>query len=139
MASRLLCVLTALGIALAVTGITNTAIAADPDPCQASGGTVTNVYKADNPASKKAVELGNKIAVQIDTLENLTRLRTEATCRKKPVVLFVNGEGTENQPVGLTANGALLFFLRHAGGTHDFWNSLLGRPDFNARPVHVTV
>jgi hypothetical protein len=139
MASRLLCTLTALGIAFAVPGVTNTALAADSEPCHASGATVTNAYKADHPSSKKAVELGNKIAVQIDTLENLTKLRTEATCRKKLIVLYVNGEATENQPAGVTANGALLFFLRHAGGTHDFWNSLLGRPDFKARTVHVTV
>ena len=140
MASRLLCTLTAIGIAFAVTGITNTAIAADSDACQPSGAAVTDVYRVGNSANKKAVELGNNIALQIDSAENLAKLRAEATCRKKPIVLYVNGEATENQYAGLTGadNNALVFFLRHAGGTHDFWNLLLGRPDFNARTLRVT-
>jgi hypothetical protein len=142
MTSRLLCILTGLGIALAVAGSTHAAIAADPpeDPCKPSAPpvTVTDVYKAGgDPTNKETkVELGNQIAVELD---DLAKFRKEATCRKKSVVLYVNGQATENMSVGLPENNPLVFFLRHVGATDDFWDVLLGRPDFGSRPLRVSV
>jgi hypothetical protein len=141
MTSRLLCILTGLGIALAIAGSTHVAIAADPDPCQPNGGspTVTDVYKVGDPTKKETkVELGNQIAVELD---NLAKFRAEETCRKKSIILYVNGQATGNKYAGLTGpeNNALIFFLRHVGATNDFWNVLLGRPDFDLRTLRISV
>jgi hypothetical protein len=126
-------------MALAIAGSTHPAIAADPAPCQPSGAVVTDVYKVGDPTKKETeVELGNKIAVQLD---DLAKFRAEATCRKKSIILYVNGQATGNKYAGLTGpeNNALVFFLRHVGATNDFWNVLLGRPDFDPRTLHINV
>jgi uncharacterized coiled-coil protein SlyX len=142
MASRLLCILLGLGIALAIAGSPRAAIAADPEPCQPSGATVIDVYKVGDPTKKETeVELGNKIAVQLD---DLAKFRGEAACRKKSILLYVNGQATGNKYAGLTGsekpeNNALIFFLRHVGATNDFWNVLLGRPNFDPRTLHINV
>jgi hypothetical protein len=144
MTSRLLCILTGLGIALAVAGSTHAAIAADPpkDPCKSDPPvtiTVTDVYKVGDPTKKETkVELGNEIAVQLD---NSAKFHEEATCRKKDILLYLNGQATGNKEAGMTGkeNNALIFFLRHVGATHDFWDMLLGRPNFDSRPLHVSV
>jgi hypothetical protein len=143
MTSRLLRILTGLGIALAIAGSTHAATAADPvDPCKEADPpvTVTDVYKVDDDPNKKEtkVELGNKIAVELD---DFPKLRREATCRKKNIVLYLNGQATENQSAGFTGpkNNGLIFFLRHVGATHNFWDVLLGRPDFDPRPLRVSV
>jgi hypothetical protein len=142
MTSRLLSILTGLAIVVAVAGSTH-ALAADPDdPCKPADPavTVTDVYKVDGDPTKKEtkVELGNEIAVELD---DLPKFRKEVTCRKKSVVLYVNGQATGNKYAGLTGpeNNALIFFLRHVGATNDFWNVLLGRPDFDPRTLRISV
>jgi hypothetical protein len=139
MTSRLLSLLTGLAIVVAIAGSTHAAIAADP-PCQPSGATVIDVYKAGGDPTKKEtrVELGNQVAVELD---DLAKFRAEAACRKKPVVLYVNGQATGNKDAGLTGqkDNALVFFLRQVGATHDFWDVLLGRPDFDPRTLRISV
>src|SRR3954469_18288511 len=139
MTSRLQCILAGLGIAFAIAGTTDTAIAADPEPCQPSGATAIDVYKVGDPGVREsAIEVVNQIAVEVD---NLARFRAEAICRKKSILLFVNGQATANRYAALAPkdNNALVFFLRHVGATPDFWNVLRGGLDFGKRPLGISV
>lgn len=140
MISQWLRVLTGLGIGLAIVGGSGrTAMAADTDPCKPSGASVTGAYKLGDPTKKEyVVELGNQVAVVLD---KPTEFLAEATCRKKSVVLYVNGQATGNILAGLTGpqNNTLVFFLRQVGATHEFWNVLLGRPDFDPRAMRISV
>ncbi len=140
MMSQWLRILTGLGIGLAIVGGPGrTAMAADTDPCKPSGATVTDAYKLGDPTKKEyVVELGNKVAVVLD---KPTEFLTEAACRKKSIVLYVNGQATGNILAGLTGpqNDTLIFFLRQVGATHEFWNVLLGRPDFDPREMRISI
>lgn len=133
-------ILMGLGIGLAIVGGPGrTAMAADTDPCKPSGATVTDAYKFGDPTEKEyIVELGNKVAVVVD---KPTEFLTEAACRKKSIVLYVNGQATGNILAGLTGpqNNTLIFFFRQVGATHEFWNVLLGRPDFDPREMRISV
>jgi hypothetical protein len=86
----------------------------------------------------ETVELKNKIAVVLD---NPGLLFKEAACRKKPVILYLDGQATGNT-IAVPASpqdSSLVFFLRQTNGVREFWNALLGRPDFEPRPVNVSV
>jgi hypothetical protein len=140
MTSHWLRILAGLGIGLAVVGGPGrAAAAADTDPCKPSGASVTDAYKLGDQTTKEyVVDLGQKVAVELD---KPTEFLAEAACRKKSIVLYVNGQATGNILAGLTGpqNNTLVFFLRQAGATHEFWNLLLGRPDFDQREIRIGV
>jgi hypothetical protein len=140
MMSQWLRVVTGLGIVLAIVGGSGrTAVAADTDPCKPSGASVTDAYKLGDPTKKEyVVELSNEVAVVLD---KPTEFLAEATCRQKSIVLYVNGQATGNILAAQTGpqNNTLIFFLRQVGATHEFWNVLLGRPDFDTREMRISV
>ena len=106
--------------------------------CQPSNAKITEVFRVgDASKSETLLRLGDKIAIVLD---NPAAFFAEATCRKKAIVLIVDGQVTGNKlavPAGPDAG--LIFFLRPAGGVRDFWTALLGRPGFEPRPVRVGV
>lgn len=105
--------------------------------CPTGGATVTDAYKFGNPNVKvTGVEVGDKIVVVIDKPEPF--FAEVQKCPKKDVLLVVNGQQTGNKLVE-RKDGALLFILQQAGGTRTFWNTVLGRPGFTARPITVSV
>jgi hypothetical protein len=107
--------------------------------CQSSNAKITEVYRVgDTSKSETLVRLGDKLAIVLD---NATAFFAEAVCRKKAIVLVIDGQPTGNKlavPAG-PQDAGLVFFLRPAGGLRDFWTALLGRPDFDPRPIRVGV
>lgn len=107
--------------------------------CQPSNAKITEVYRVgDASKSETKVWLGDKLAIVLD---NPTALFAEAACRKKSIVLVIDGQATGNKlavPAG-PQDAGLVFFLRPAVGLRDFWTALLGRPDFDPRPMRVGV
>lgn len=112
--------------------------AAAPD-CKPSGAKVTEVYKSGDPTKKEnAADIGNKIVVVLD---KPAEFLAQMTCLKKDAVLYIDGRATGNKlavPVTDPHNG-LAFFLRATGASRDFWTAQFGRPDFDPRPIKVTV
>jgi hypothetical protein len=106
--------------------------------CQPSSAKVTEIYRVgDASKSETLVRLGDKIAVVLD---KPTEFFAEAICRKKAIVLVIDGQPSGNKlAVPSGPDAGLVFFLRPVGGLRDFWTALLGRPDFEPRPVRVGV
>jgi hypothetical protein len=116
--------------------------------CSAAGSAISEVYKDEQRANQpgtsdtlathtRDVELGDRIAVKIT---NLAGLETEANCRGKGLLVFLNG-----QPIkGLTlihtqASNLLSFRLLRTVEARQFWSDLLGSPTEELRKVDVSV
>jgi hypothetical protein len=133
---QLLRIARSLGIVVAVAIGTGDAATAADDPCKPSGAIVTGVSKLGDESGP--VELGDKIAVALD---KPAAFIAEALCRKKSIVLYVNGQPTANRLAGRTGpqSDVLVFFLRPLGATREVWNILLGWPDFQPREIRLSV
>ena len=107
--------------------------------CPPSGAKVTEVYRSGDPTKKEnAAEIGNKIVVVLD---KPVEFLIQRACLNKDVVLYIDGRATGNKlavPVTEPHSG-LSFFLRATGASREFWTAQFGRPDFDQRPMRVTV
>ncbi|MEA2880287.1 MAG: hypothetical protein QOF14_5483 [Hyphomicrobiales bacterium] len=118
--------------------------------CSPAGAKVVDAYKALAPADEAAkgaqppaprdhaVQLGDTIAVQVKPDDALA---SEA-CRKKPVVLFLNGvalKGVTGQPPVGSQPGVWKFALSITDDSREAWSALLGRPDFGRRKLTASL
>jgi hypothetical protein len=117
--------------------------------CTASSATVIDAYRSSTedgskPAGQQIeksrdVELKQIVAVEVKDLKSLI---DEATCRKKPIVLFIDGyplPGVTPYPPINPSGGILKFVLRQTQASQNGWTSILGRPDLTPRKVTVSV
>jgi len=115
--------------------------------CSVEGAKVVDAYKAPAPteqaaagkaqapgAADRKVQLGDTVAVEVEKGEALV---SEA-CRKKPIVLFLNGlplKGVTALPAADTPPATWKFVLRITDDSRETWSVLLGRPDFGRRKM----
>lgn len=132
------CAVVTLAAVLSIIGPTRDAGAQTP-ACVPSGAKVTEVYKPGDPGKKEnAADIGNKIVVVLDKPDEFL---AQMACLKKDALLYIDGRATGNKlavPVTDPHKG-LAFFLRATGASRDFWTAQFGRPDFDPRPLRVTV
>jgi hypothetical protein len=86
----------------------------------------------------RTVELKDKIAVEVTP--NLKALY-EPPCNKDKIVLYLDGRALKSvKPIAPNPDGQFLTFeLRRTEDTRQAWDAILGKPDFKARDVKVSV
>jgi hypothetical protein len=88
----------------------------------------------DSPAN--SIKLFETVEVKVSALPALT----EAECRDKKLVVFLNGVAVKLAPNAYDAEQKLVRFkFDPSEGPASAWAVILGRPDFKLRPVRVSL